>query len=151
MNTIVTLILSIVLPLQAAGSVEDMYKDYITPEQQEMLDKFDQLEQDIQAAEQKDAKNKTWILLVSLAVGLIPVCVTGYRVLKQKTWKDNPSGTVRAMAVSLAGGAVIFAINYGILMLKYRLGDAFNTGLAFILVIAIIAVAIWLVTKTDKK
>jgi len=147
MTFLITLILTIILPLQ----VEDMYKDYITPEQQEMLDKFEQLEQDIQAAEQRDAASKAWILLVSVAIGLIPVCATGYKAVKARTWKDNPSGTVRAMGVSLLGGAVIFALNYGILLLKYRMGDAFNTSLAFILVIAIIAVAIWLMTKTDKK
>ena len=45
------------------------------------------------------------------------------------------------------GGAALFAINFGILMLKIKMGDAFNTTLAFLLVVAIIVGAVYLMKK----
>lgn len=55
------------------------------------------------------------ILAMSVLIGLIPVTVNGRKILKEKTWKDNPSGTVSALLISVAGGVVLFGLNYGVL------------------------------------
>lgn len=47
-------------------------------------------------------------------------------------------GTVRALGVGILGGAVLFALNYGIFLLKIKMGDAFNTARAFLIVAALI-------------
>ena len=47
----------------------------------------------------------------------------------------------------LAGGATLFAINYGIFLLKLRYGSAFNTSLVFLLVAGLIAGSICLLRK----
>ena len=44
---------------------------------------------------------------------------------------------------------MLFGINYGIFMLKIRAGDAFNTGLAFLLVVAITIGAVFLLKKKE--
>jgi hypothetical protein len=80
-------------------------------------------------------------------VGLIPVVHIGLKILKRKTWEANPSGTLASLGIALVGGAALFAINFGVLMLKIKMGDAFNTTLAFLLVVAIIVGAVYLMKK----
>jgi LPXTG-motif cell wall-anchored protein len=42
---------------------------------------------------------------------------------------------------------VLFALNYGVFLLKIKMGDAFNTALAFLIVGALIAGSIYLLRK----
>lgn len=138
--SILLAILLAVLPLQTT----EMYKDYVTPETQEMLDKFDQLEQDIREAEDTRQEQKTMALVFSIVIGLIPLFYIGRQAIKAGTWKNNPTGTAQGLGIGILGGLVLFGLNYGIFTLKFRMGDAFNTTLAFVLVALIIAGAIWL-------
>ncbi len=126
-----------------AQSPEEMYTEYITPETQAIMERFEQMQIRTQEAEAKESSRKNLALSVSILIGLIPLGVLGRKIIKGKTWKENPSGTVRALGVGLLGGAVLFALNYGVFFLKMRLGDAFNTGLAFLLVAAMVAVCIY--------
>ncbi len=131
----------------AAQSPDELYGDYISPEMRAVMERFEQAEREAQEAEALARAQKMFILAVAVLIGLIPVAVTGRTILKEKTWKDNPSGTTRALVISLAGGAVLFGLNYGVLYLKFRYGDAFNTTLAFLLVAGILGGAIWLLKK----
>ena len=133
MNAILSLFLFL-MPLQAT-SPEEMYKDYITPEVQAVLDEADRIAEESREAEESARNKKTLALVFSLAVGLIPVVHIGLKILKGKTWEANPSGTLASLGIALVGGAALFAINFGVLMLKIKMGDAFNTTLAFLLVV----------------
>ena len=126
-----------------------MYGEYITPETRAILDRSAQLEQEIQAARAADKAKKTMALAVALLIGLIPPFAVGWRMIRGKTWKENPEGTARALVVALAGGCVLFALNYGVILLKIKMGmgDAFNTALAFLIVGALIAGSIFLIRK----
>ncbi len=130
-----------------AQSPEELYEEYITPETRAVLERFEQAEREVQAAEAAARARKTLMLAVAVLIGLIPVVVTGRRVLREKTWKDNPGGTVRALGVALAGGVVLFGLNYGVLYLKLKYGDGFNTTLAFLIVAALIAGSIYMLRK----
>ena len=145
--SILLAILLAVLPLQTT----ELYNDYITPETQEMLDKFDQLEQDLQEAEDARQEQKTMALVFSIVIGLIPLFYIGRQAVKAGTWKNNPAGTAKGLGIGLLGGLVLFGLNYGIFTLKFKMGDAFNTTLAFVLVAAIIVGAVWLLTKKDNN
>lgn len=134
-----------VLPLQTA----EMYNEYITAETQEILDKYDQLEEDLQEAEEARQGQKTSALVFSIIIGLIPLGFIGRQIIKGGTWKNNPSGTARGLGIALLGGIVLFGLNYGIFTLKFRMGDAFSAVLAYVLVAAIIVGAVWLLTKKD--
>lgn len=46
-----------------------------------------------------------------------------------------------------AGGAVLFGLNYGIFLLKIKMGDAFNTTLAFLLLAALFVGCIYVMKK----
>ncbi len=97
-----------------AQSPEELYEEYITPETRAVLERFEQAEREVQAAEAAARARKTLMLAVAVLIGLIPVVVTGRRVLREKTWKDNPGGTALALGASLAGGLVLFGLNYGV-------------------------------------
>ena len=78
MNAILSLFLFL-MPLQAT-SPEEMYKDYITPEVQAVLDEADRIAEESREAEESARNKKTLALVFSLAVGLIPVVHIGVHV-----------------------------------------------------------------------
>ena len=129
-------------------SPEEMYSEYITPETREILEKADRLEDEAMAAEAAAKTKKTLALSISIIIGLIPLCHIGRDIIKRKSWKENPGGTVRALGVGLIGGVVLFGLNYGVFLLKIRMGDGFNTAFAFLIVALLIAGAIYLLKKT---
>lgn len=128
----------------AAQTPDQLYGDYITPETQAILERHEQAIQEAEAAQEAAQARKTLILAVAGLIGLIPVVVIGRRVLREKTWKDNPGGIVRALGTAFAGGLVLFGLNYGVLYLKFKYGDAFNTALAFLIVAGLIVGCIYL-------
>lgn len=148
MKLIIAIMLAL-MPLQAT-SPEEMYGAYITPETRELLDEFDRLEEDIRNAENAKRNRRNVALTFSILIGLIPLVYTLRQILRARTWEINPSGTAKAVGISILGGAVLFGLNFGIIMLKIKMGDAFNTSLAFLLVAGIIAGAIWMLTKKDS-
>lgn len=135
--------------MATAQSPEELYGDYITPETRAILERSAQLEQEIQAARAADKARKTMALAIAVLIGLIPPFAVGRRIIRGKTWKENPEGTARALVVALAGGCVLFALNYGVILLKIKMGDTFNTALAFLIVGALIAGSIFLLRKKD--
>lgn len=145
-SSILLLILPAVLPA-ASQSPEELYGEYITPETRAILERSAQLEQEIQAARTADKARKTMALAIAVLIGLIPPFAVGRRIIREKTWKENPRGTARALVVALAGGCVLFALNYGIILLKIKMGDAFNTALAFLIVGSLVAGSIFLLRK----
>lgn len=133
-----------------AQSPEELYSEYITPETRAILERADQLERETRAAEAAAKERKTLALCVSVLIGLIPLCYIGRDIIKRKTWKENPSGTLKALGTGLAGGTVLFGLNYGVFLLKIKMGDAFNTAFAFLIVAALIAGAIYLMMKKQS-
>ena len=131
----------------AAQSPEELYGEYMTPETRAIMERFEEAERRSQEAEAAAHAQKMLILGVAILIGLIPVVENGRRILKEKTWKDNPSGTFRAVMVALAGGVVLFGLNYGVLYLKLKYGDGFNTTLAFLIVAGLVAGSIYLLNK----
>ena len=128
----------------AAQTPEELYADYITPETRAILERAREAERRAQEAEAAAKAQKTLALCGAILIGLVPLCVIGRRILREKTWKDNPGGTARALVAALAGGIVLFGLNYGVLYLKYKYGDAFNTVLAFLIVAGLIVGCIYL-------
>lgn len=135
------------LLLQAAPSPDKLYEEYLTPETRATLERFDRLEQDLREAEEAARAKRTLALVFSIAIGLIPPVYLSRQAIREQTWKDNPAGTAKGLAIGLMGGAVLFALNYGVFLLKIRMGDGFNTALAFLLVAAMIAGALYLIQK----
>ena len=147
----VSLLLALLLafPLQSI-SPEEMYGEYITPETRELLDRFDRLEEEIRENEEASRQRNNLALAGAILIGLIPVVVVGGKAIRGKTWRTNPGGTVKGMVIALLGGGVLFALNYTVFLLKIRLGDAFNTGFAFLAVAALLAAALYLLNGRKK-
>ena len=145
-SSILLLILPTVLPA-ASQSPEELYGEYITLETRAILERSAQLEQEIQAARAADKAIKTVSFALALVIGLIPLFVVCRSMIRGKTWKENPGGTARALGVALAGGGVLFGLNYGVFLLKIKMGDTFNSALAFLIVGALIVGSIYLLRK----
>ncbi|MBP5571119.1 MAG: hypothetical protein J6X39_00380 [Bacteroidales bacterium] len=127
--------------------IEKMYEQLITPEVQAIRDRFDQMEQrdaEVRAANQL---RMTIALVISIIVGLIPFFWILVKSFKTGSWKVNPGGTVWGLAIALAGGVVLFALNYGIFWLRFKYDDAFNAVLTYGLVLALIIGVIYLLNK----
>ena len=70
-----------------AQSPEELYEEYITPDTRAVLERFEQAEREVQAAEAAARARKTLMLAVAVLIGLIPVVVTGRRVLAAQPWR----------------------------------------------------------------
>ena len=135
--------------LAAAQTPEELYQEYITPETQAILDRFEEAERHAQEAEEAARARKTLALAAAILIGLVPVGVTGRNIVQKKSWRDNRAGTLQALGVSLLGGVVLFALNYSLVLLKIRMGNAFNTAFVFLIVAVLIAGSIYLYRKKD--
>lgn len=144
------LILLLLACAARAQTPEELYEAYSTPETRAVLERFEEAERRSQEAEAAAKARRTLALGGAILIGLIPLGVIGRRVIRDRTWKDNPSGTVRALGVGLAGGMVLFGLNYGVLYQKIKYGDGFNTTLAFLIVAALVAGAIYLMKKKQS-
>ena len=130
-----------------AQSPEELYQEYMTPETRAIMERFEESERRAQEAEAAAQARKTLALAAAVFIGLIPLGMIGRRIIREKSWRENPSGTVKALGTSLAGGLALFALNYGVFLLKIKMGDAFNTALAFLIVGALIAGCVYLLRK----
>ena len=131
----------------AAQTPEELYEIYSTPETRAIMERFEEAERRSQEAQAAARARKTLLLALAGVIGLVPLTVIGRKILKDKTWKDNPSGTVRALGVALAGGVALFGLNYGVLYLKLKYGDGFNTTLAFLIVAGLVVGSLYLLNK----
>ena len=133
----------------AAQTPEELYQEYSTPETRAILERAEEAERHAQEAAEAARARKTLALAGAILIGLIPVGGTVRNMVRKKTWKENPSGTAGALGVSVLGGAVLFAANYGLFLLKIRMGDAFNTAFVFLIVAVLIAGSLYLYRKKD--
>ena len=131
----------------AAQTPEELYDEYLTPETRAIMERFEEAERRSQEAEAAAKARRTLALCGAILIGLIPLGYIGRDIIRKKSWKNNPDGTLRALGTGLAGGVVLFGFNYGIFLLKIKMGDAFNTALAFLIVAALIAGSIYLLKK----
>ena len=145
---IVAILALFALQVLASPTPEEMYgsldKDGKYRQMQEQVDQM--IQKSEEAARDKAAKQQV-ALWVALAIGFIPLCVIGKQVLSKRAWDENPSATRQALAIGLAGAAVLFGLNYGIFLLKIEYGSRFNAALAVTLVLLLTISAIYVVRK----
>ena len=143
---ILIIILLFLTSLQvSASSPEEMYGMYDKDgKYREMTEQVEQIRlRSEEAQKEKQTKNMI-ILVVSLIAGLIPVCVIGGKVIRNQTWKTNPTGTAQGIAIALAGGFALFAFNYGWFYLKYLHKDIFKPLFSIAFIILLIGIGIYL-------
>ena len=143
---ILIIILLFLTSLQvSASSPEEMYGMYDKDgKYREMTEQVEQIRlRSEEAKKEKQTKNMI-ILIVSLIAGLIPVCVIGGKVIRNQTWKTNPTGTAQGIAIALAGGFALFAFNYGWFYLKYLHKDIFKPLFSIAFIILLIGIGIYL-------
>ena len=114
-----------------------------------MQDQMLEIENQSDRAAQKENQTRLVILGISLLVALWPV-ISGIRMLSQ-TENKTRGGVIASIGILLAGAGVLFALNYGTLMLRHKEPALFNLLFALIFVVAIIVVAIFMLRKDPPK
>ena len=152
-KAVISLILTLfALQVLAAPAPEDMYGDYDKDgKYRAMQEQVDQINQNIEKAEKEESDKQTMALWASILIGLIPLGYIGKQVISERTWKNNLSGTVQALAIGLAGSAILFGFNYGIFLLKIEYGSKFNNILAVALVLFLVIGSIYVLRKTKRN
>ena len=114
-----------------------------------MQDKMDEIVEQSEQAEQSERRTRLFIIGISSLVALWPV-VSGIRMFSRAENKTR-GGMLAAIGVLLAGAGVLFAFNYGTLMLRHKEPHLFNLILAFGIVIAIVVLAMLMLRKDPKN
>ena len=124
-----------------------------TNEYLEMQAQMDEIvEQHARTEKQKKTQNRL-IIALSLIVALVPVMAVIRMAAQGKFQKPGSRAILKAILVLLAGGAVLFALNYGWLYLRANAAAEMNYVLSALIVIGLLVLAIvWLrKDKTDKN
>ena len=114
-----------------------------------MQDQMLEIENQSDRAAQKENQTRLVILGISLLVALWPV-ISGIRMLSQ-TENKTRGGVIASLGILIAGAGVLFALNYGTLMLRHKEPGLFNFLFALIFVVAIIVVAVLMLRKDPPK
>ncbi len=130
-------------------SPEEMYGAYDRDgKYQAMREQMDQVIQLQTEAEQQRNTQKALILGISIVIGLIPMVVVGRKIAKERSWENDPQGIRKALAIALAGGAALFALNYAVLYFKVTHNEVFM--IVFPALLAIAAIAIFVIGMRKK-
>ncbi len=149
MRTLLTILLFL-SSLQVAPSPEEMYGMYDKDRKhRKMTEKFEQVRQRAAEAENEERAKQTRILVVSLIIGLIPVVVVGGNVVSKQSWETNPRGATGALAIAVAGGAALFAFNYGWFYLKYLHEGVFKFIFSIAVILLLIGIGIYVSRKKE--
>lgn len=127
--------------------IQGMYEQYLTPQEQAVLDRFEEAQQKFEEAQAADHDKKTVALIISILVGLIPFCYLFAKSIRENTWNNNVGGTIWGLLIAIAGGALLFAINYGIFWLRFKYANQFSAVVTYALVAGIIIGVIYLLRK----
>lgn len=142
MKTLLTL-LFVLATFQQWQSPEEMYSSFDRDGQyQAMQEQMDEITRQSEAAEKERSDKTTFVIVISLVLGLIPIAVVGKKIYKDRTWETNPSGMWKALAIAILGGIVLFAFNYGFFYLKLIHNETFRILLPAVIGIAVIVVFI---------
>ena len=124
-----------------------MYEQYLTPQEQALLDRFEESQQRSEEAQAVKHTRQMIALIVSIIVGLIPFVYLLVKSFREDTWKNNPGGTVWGLVIGLAGGVLLFAFNYGLLWMRMNHEGLLNAIITYGLVGALIVGVIYLLNK----
>ena len=120
-----------------------------TEEYLDMQDKMDEILTQSVQSEQNERRAQLIIIGISLLVALWPVML-GIKMFS-RTEDRTRGGMLAAIGILLLGAGLLFAFNYGTLMLRHKAPELFNLLLAFGIVIAIVVLAILMLRKEPGK
>lgn len=136
---------------QMTPEEEQMLREYgATDEYFEMQRKMDEIVRHQEDARHREKTIRLIIVLLSLAVAVVPLAATCKNIIRHPELRTG-KGIAAAIGVSLLGGAVLFAFNYGWMYMRFKHGDALNVPLAILITLAIAVGALYVLNKKDPK
>lgn len=146
---LLTLALCLPVSAQISKEEEDLMQAYgVTEEYLNMQRQMDSYLEQQEKNQQKEKTQRIIMLVLSLAVAVVPVWEIGKRIV-QHPEERTPMGATLALLIAIAGGAVLFAFNYGWMYLRLKHGDAINFPLALLITIGIIVGCFIILNKKD--
>lgn len=147
MRTLLTMLLFLSC-LRVAPSPEEMYGMYDKDgKYRKMTEQVEQMRQRTAEAEKEEHNKKTLVLAVSILIGLIPVAVVGRNIVRKQAWKTNPKGAKEALVIAFAGGAALFAFNYGWFYLRILHEEIFKFVLFIGFLLLLIGIGVYVARK----
>ena len=148
---LLTLALCLPVSAQISKEEEDLMQAYgVTEEYLNMQRQMDSYLEQQEKNQQKEKTQRIIMLVLSLAVAVVPVWEIGKRIV-QHPEERTPMGATLALLIAIAGGAVLFAFNYGWMYLRLEHGDAINFPIALLITLGLAGFAIFLLHKKDPK
>ena len=154
MKTFISILLALMslqafaIPASDSLSVEEMYGAFDKDgKYRAMEEQVEQIIQKSEEAKQEKAAQQRLAMWIAILIGLVPFGVIVAQVIKGRTWRDNPGGTAKALAIGIAGATVLAGLNYGIFLLKIEYGSKFNTAVVVAFVLFLVAGSIYLLKK----
>lgn len=136
---------------QMTPEEEQMLREYgATDEYFEMQRKMDEIVRHQEDARHRENTIRLIIVLLSVAVAVVPLAATCKNIIRHPELRTG-KGIAAAIGVSLLGGAVLFAFNYGWMYMRFKHGDALNVPLAILITLAIAVGALYVLNKKDPK
>lgn len=147
MRTLLTMLLFLSC-FRVAPSPEEMYGMYDKDgKYRKMTEQVEQVRQRTAEAEKKEHNKKTLVLAVSILIGLIPVAVVGSNIVRKQAWKTYPKGAKEALVIAFAGGAALFAFNYGWFYLRILHEEIFKFVLFVGFLLLLIGIGVYVARK----
>ena len=113
-----------------------------------------QMDDIVAQQERTEQKRKTQNLLIialSLIIALIPTVAVIRMAVQGKFRNPTAGGILRAVLILLAGGVVLFALNFGWFYLRVNYSDEMNKILAGLIVIGLVVLAIVLMRRNKDS
>ena len=118
-----------------------------TDEYLEMQAQMDDIVAQEERTEQQKKTQNLLIITLSLIIALIPTVAVIRMAVQGKFKEAGAGGIIRAVLILLAGGTVLFALNFGWFYLRVNYAQEMNKVLAGLIVAGLVVLAIVMMRK----
>ena len=122
-----------------------------TDEYLEMQAQMDEIVAQEERAEQQKKTQNLLIIALSLIIALIPTAAIIRMAVQGKFRGAGAGGILKAVLILLAGGVVLFALNYGWFYLRVNYSQEMNKVLAGLIVVGLVVLAVVFMRKDKPK
>lgn len=133
-------------------NLDSLYGEYVTDDVRAQLDKFKELEIQLQQQEEEREQKKTvwYVILTCCAVCSVVVTAGIFRTVFKGQEGAPFRNKLSAGAVCLCGGIVIFLLDVGWLYMSFEANQKVQKLILFAILL-VLGIALWIYTKNLKN
>ena len=132
-------------------NLDSLYGEYVTEDVRKQLDKFKELEIQLQQQEQEREKKKTvwYVILVCCAVSSVIVTGGIFRAVFKGQEGAPLRNKLSAAAICLCGGIVIFLLDVVWFYMSFEANQKVQKLILFAILL-VLGIALWIYTKRQR-